>query len=330
MPRPVILVSEPWADLSLEELAQKASEWGYQGLEIGCVGDHLEVQRALDTSDYARGRLDLLTRYDLSAPVVATRVGQAIGDAIDERHRSLLPDYVWGDGLPAAVQQRAGEELIATVRAAQRLGVGIVAACSGSPVRPFAEVEASETAAAAAARLQETARRWTPVLDACRECGVRLALDVRPGQLAFDLYSAEATLDLLGGREEVGFAVAPCELHWQGVDPAEFVRHFPDRIFLVHLCDISVRLDGRCGLLNGYLPAGDPRRGWQYRSPGRGGVDWEGLVRALNAVDYAGPLAVRWQDPGMDRDFGAEDACRFIKRLDFEPSRRAQGSAFSD
>src|SRR5437660_6873177 len=84
MPRPVILFSGQWTDLPLEELAQKASEWGYQGLELCCWGDHLEVQRAVSEDDYCQQKIDLLARYDLTAPVVSNhRVGQAVCDPID-------------------------------------------------------------------------------------------------------------------------------------------------------------------------------------------------------------------------------------------------------
>ncbi len=80
-----------------------------------------------------------------------------------------------------------------------------------------------------------------------------------------------------------------------------------------------LRLNGRSSLLGSYLPPGDPRRGWDFRSPGHGGIDWEGVIRALNDISYEGPLSVDWNDPGMSREYGAEDACRFVKRLDFEP-----------
>jgi sugar phosphate isomerase/epimerase len=83
-------------------------------------------------------------------------------------------------------------------------------------------------------------------------------------------------------------------------------------------------------VLGSYLPPGDPRRGWDFRSPGHGGLDWGGIVRALNEVGYDGPLAVDWKDSGMDRAFGAEDACKFVKRLDFEPARRGGGGAFQE
>jgi hypothetical protein len=49
------------------------------------------------------------------------------------------------------------------------------------------------------------------------------------------------------------------------------------------------------------------------------------MMRALNDVGYDGPLSVEWKDAGVHRDFGAEEACRFVKRLDFEPARREGG-----
>jgi len=170
---------------------------------------------------------------------------------------------------------------------------------------------------------RDFARQWNPILDVCQECGLKYAFEVHPGQLAFDLYSPARILEALNGREESGFTFDPRHLHWQGVDPVEFLRHFPDRIFHVHVEDLALTLNGRTSLLGSYLPYGDPRRGWQPRSPGRGGLDWEGIVRALNDIGYEGPLAVEWRDPGMDRAFGAEEACKFVKRLDFETPPRA-------
>jgi sugar phosphate isomerase/epimerase len=325
MTRPVILFSGPWTDLPLEELARRAGEWGYQGVELACWGDHCEVQRALSEDDYCQHKLDLLAHHDLTVPVIANhRVGCAVCDLVDGRHRPLLPDYVWGDGHPAGVRQRALEEMIATVRAAQKLGASMVSGFTGSGLWSFVAGYPRPSAQVVAAGLDDFARAWAPILDACGECGLGFACEVHPGQLAFDLFSAEAVLDAVGGREEFGFTLDPSHLHWQGVDPVEFVRRFPDRIFHVHVKDASLALNGRAGLLNSCLPPGDPRRGWDYRSPGHGGVDWEALVRALNEIGYDGPLSVDWADPGMDRDFGAEDACRFVKRLDFPPAPRRE------
>lgn len=327
MPRPVLLFSGPFADVPLDELAPRAGEWGYQGFELCCWGDHFEVQRALSEEEYCQQKLDLLARHDLTLAVLGChRVGQAVGDGIDARHRELLPDYVWGDGNPVGVQQRAAEEMLATARAAQKLGVSVLTGFSGSTLWSYVAGYPSPTADVVVAGLDDFVRKWTPLLDAFRDCGVKFALEVHPGQIAFDLYSAERVLDALGGREDFGFTFDPSHLHWQGVDPVAFVRRFPDRIFHVHVKDAVLALDGRSGLLGSYLPPGDPRRGWEFRSPGRGGIDWEAVIRALNDAGYDGPLSVDWKDAGMSRDAGAEEACKFVKRLDFEPAGRGDNA----
>ncbi|HMC66724.1 MAG TPA: sugar phosphate isomerase/epimerase [Gemmataceae bacterium] len=330
MPRPVILFSGQWTDLPLEELAQKASEWGYQGLELACGGDHFEVQRALSDPDYCQKKLDLLARYDLTVSVLSNhRVGQAVCDPVDRRHEALLPDYVWGDGDPLGVQQRAAEEMMATARAAQRVGVGVVTGFTGSTLWSYVIGYPPPTQATIIEGFRDFAQKWNPILDVYRECGVKFAFEVHPGQIAFDLYSAEMALDAISGREEFGFNFDASHFHWQGIDPVEFLRRFPDRIYHVHIKDAILTLNGRTGLLGSYLPLGDPRRGWDFRSPGHGGIDWSAIIRALNEIGYQGPLSVEWKDAGMNRDYGAEDACKFVKRLEFEPTRRPH-SAFRD
>ncbi len=201
---------------------------------------------------------------------------------------------------------------------------------TGSSIWSYVGGYPAATPAVVSAAFTDFARKWKPILDVCRDSGVKFACEVHPGQLAFDLYSAEMLLDAVGGRDELGFLFDPSHLHWQGVDPVEFLRRFPDRIYHVHIKDIAMSLNGRSGILNSYLPSGDPRRGWESRSPGHGGIDWENVIRGLNEIGYNGPLAVEWKDNGMDRDYGAEDACKFVKRLDFEAGPTRARHAFRD
>ena len=330
MARPVTLFTGQWADLKLEDLARKAAEFGYQGLELACWGDHFEVDKALADGGYCANRRDLLERHDLQLHAISTHlVGQAVLDVIDERHKAILPPRVWGDGDPAGVNARAAEELKNTARAAQKLGVGVVNGFTGSSIWPllYSFPPVPQTMIDSGYAL--LAERFNPILDVFGDCGVRFALEVHPTEIAFDLYSAERTLAALDRREEFGFNFDPSHLHWQGVDPVEFIRAFGDRIYHVHIKDAIVTLNGRSGILASHLNFGDPRRGWDFRSPGRGGVNFEEIVRALNAIGYDGPLSVEWEDVGMDREAGAREACEFVKRLDFPPSKVAFDAAFS-
>ena len=217
-----------------------------------------------------------------------------------------------------------------TARAAKKLGVGVVNGFTGSsiwhliydfPPTPREMIDAG---------YQLLADRWNPILDVFQECGVKFGLEVHPTEIAFDVYSSEATLAALDRREEFGFNFDPSHLIWQGVDPVEFIRQFPDRIYHVHMKDASTTLNGRTGILASHLPFGDPRRGWDFRSVGRGGVRFEEIIRALNAINYDGPLSVEWEDSGMDREQGATEAAQFCKNVDFEISKRAFDAAFAE
>ena len=76
MGRPITLFTGQWADLPLEDVARKASEFGYQGLELACWGDHFEVDRALADDGYCATRRDLLERYDLQVHAISAPPGR--------------------------------------------------------------------------------------------------------------------------------------------------------------------------------------------------------------------------------------------------------------
>ena len=331
MSRLVTLFTGQWADLGIEEMCQKTSQFGYQGIELACWGDHFEVDKALEDDAYCAKKRELLDKYNLKCEAISAHlVGQAVLDTIDERHKMILPEYIWGDGDPAGVNQRAIEELKNTARAAQKFGVSVVNGFTGSSIWHLNYSFPPVTEPMIKAGFDLLAERFNPILDVFGECGVRFALEVHPTEIAFDLYTAERALEALGHREEFGFNFDPSHLHWQGVDPVEFIRAFPDRIYHVHVKDAITTLNGRTGILASHYNFGDPRRGWDFRSPGRGGVNFEEIVRALNDIGYTGPLSVEWEDCGMNRDFGASEAADFVKKIDFAPSNVQFDAAFSD
>ena len=331
MARPVTLFTGQWADLPIEDMARKTKEFGYDGIELACWGDHFEVDKALEDDSYCARRRELLESHELQCHAISAHlVGQAVLDNIDERHEQILPEYVWGDGDPAGVNERAIEELKNTARAAQKFGVSVVNGFTGSSIWHLLYSFPPVSEAMIQAGFDLLAERFNPILDVYGECGVRFALEVHPTEIAFDIYTAQRALDALGNREEFGFNFDPSHLHWQGVDPVEFIRAFPDRIYHVHIKDAANRLDGRSGILASHMNFGEARRGWDFRSPGRGDVKFDEIIRALNEIHYTGPLSIEWEDCGMEREFGAREAAAFTKRLDFSPSNIAFDAAFEE
>ncbi len=331
MDRPVTLFTGQWADLPIETMARMTHEFGYDGIELACWGDHFEVDQALADDNYVKQKRELLDRYELQCHAISAHlVGQAVLDHIDERHQAILPEYVWGDGDPDGVNERAIEELKNTARAAQKFGVDVVNGFTGSSIWHLNYSFPPVPPKMIDAGFELLAERFNQILDVFAECGVKFALEVHPTEIAFDLYTAERALEALGHREEFGFNFDPSHLIWQGVDPVEFIRAFPDRIYHVHVKDAITTLNGRSGILASHINFGDHRRGWDFRSPGRGAVNFEEIIRALNDIGYNGPLSIEWEDSGMDREFGAREACEFTKRIDFAPSGRAFDAAFEE
>ena len=329
MPRPVTLFTGQWADLPIEEMASMTADFGYDGIELACWGDHFEVDRALAEDDYCEKKHALLAKHNLSAYAISAHLaGQAVLDNIDERHQAILPGYVWGDGDPAGVNERAAEELMNTARAAQKFGVDTVNGFTGSSIWHLLYSFPPVPPKTIDAGFDLLAERFNPILDVFGQCGVRFALEVHPTEIAFDIYTAQRALEALDHRPEFGFNFDPSHLIWQGIDPVEFIRAFPDRIYHAHIKDAIVTLNGRTGINCSHLNFGDSRRGWDFRSPGRGGVNFEEIIRALNEINYQGPLSIEWEDSGMERTFGAREACEFTKKLDFSPSNVAFDGAF--
>jgi sugar phosphate isomerase/epimerase len=330
MPRPVTLFTGQWADLPFEQVAAKAGEWGFDGLEPACWGDHIDVVQTLSDPGYAAGRRSILERHGLGMWSIGSHViGQCVCDRIDPRHESILPPELWGDGEPEGVRQRAAERMKDVARAAAQLGVPVVTGFTGSsiwhllysfPPNDFSEIEHG---------YEEFAERWGPIIDVFDAEGVRFALEVHPTEIAYDFATTRRALDALDRREGFGINLDPSHFIPQFLDPAAFALEFGDRIYHVHVKDAVRRLDGRRSILGSHLNFGADERGWDFVSPGHGDVDFEALLRALNRIGYEGPLSIEWEDSGMDREYGARDALAFVRRSDFAPSRVAFDAAFA-
>ncbi len=328
--RPVTLFTGQWADLPIETLCQQAVEFGYDGLELACWGDHFEVDQA--TEAYCEAKRELLAKCDLALFSISNHlVGQAVCDPIDSRHQAILPPRIFGDGDPEGVRQRAAEEMIATGQAAARLGVDVVNGFTGSSIWHLLYSFPPVSPDMIEAGYADFAARWKPILDQYQALGVKFALEVHPTEIAFDMASAERAIQALDGHPAFGFNYDPSHLGYQGVDYVEFIYRFSDRIFHVHMKDVGwSATPTEAGVFGGHTEFGDRRRYWDFRSLGRGNIDFEEIIRALNRINYQGPLSVEWEDSGMDRVHGATEAAAFVKQVDFSPSDLAFDAAFED
>lgn len=320
MSRPITLLTAQWNDMPLADVAEKAASWGYEGLELAAAGDHFDPSRGAKDQKYCREKLEFLDSHGLKVFAInACLAGQLIGGRNEsERSDAWAPSRHAGDS--EAKRQWGTDTTKDAARAAANLGINVVTSCSGSPIWHLLYSQPTNQPGMIEAGHQRIVDLFDPVLDLFDELGIKFALEVMPTQIAYDIITAHKAVDLLGHHDSFGFNFDPSHLHWQMIDSAQFIRELGDRIFHVHIKDTSMFLNGRTGILGSHLSFGNPERSWEFRSPGRGDVDFEEIIRELNRINYEGPLSVEWEDTGMDREHGAREAVEFIRKLDFSPS----------
>lgn len=318
MSRKVTIFTGQWADLPLEEMCQTAVDMGYEGLEIATWGQ-IDVAKAVNDPEYVKGILETIEKHGLSCTALGAHLtGQCVGDLYDPRLDGFVPAELVGK--PEEIRKWAIEEMKNTARAAKALGCNVVTGFMGSAVWKYWYSFPQTTEEMIVDAFNEQVELWGPIFDVFDECGVKFALEVHPTEIAFDYYTTKRLLETFKYRETLGLNYDPSHLIWQGLNPTIFLQDFIDRVYHVHMKDTSVKLDGRAGILGSHLTFGDMRRGWNFVSLGHGDVDFDKIIRVLNEAGYDGPLSVEWEDSGMDRIFGATEACQFVKKINFSPS----------
>jgi sugar phosphate isomerase/epimerase len=337
------LFTGQWADLPFETLCQKAKSFGYETLELACWGDHFDIAKALSDSSYVKNRWEILSKYGLNCHAISNHlVGQAICDNIDDRHKSIVPPEIWGDGQPEGVRKRAAQRMADAAKACRKLMDARPASCPAIP--GYGAVVNGFTGSSIWGSLyafpptdqkywqkgyDDFARRFEPILAEFEKQNVNFALEAHPTEMAFDIASAQRTLEAVKNHKRFGFNYDPSHFGYQHVDYVKFIRTFSDRIYHVHMKDAWWgHGNGDAGVFGGHTTFADPRRYWDFRSLGHGDINFEEIIVALNDIQYKGPLSVEWEDSRMDREFGAAEAAAFVKKLNFKPSTIAFDAQF--
>ena len=322
MARPVTLFTIQWGDLPLEEICRLARQMGYEGLELA-KDAHFDARKMAADPAYAEEIRATLKKYDLGCWAISAHLtGQCVSDSLqwayDPRLDGFAPSALAGK--PEEIQKWAIEEMKVMAHAAKNLGVDVVTFFMGSPIWKFWYSFPQTSEEMVEAGYQKVKELWTPIFDEYDKCGVKLALEVHPTEIAFDYWSTKKLLDTFEWRPTLGINFDPSHLIWQCVDPAMFLFDFADRVYHVHIKDAKLNLNGRNGILGSHITFGDQRRGWNFVSPGHGDVDFDNIIRVLNQKGYTGPLSIEWEDSGMERVFGGTEACEFTKQINFSAS----------
>ena len=321
MARPVTLFTIQWGDLSFEEICKLAKEMGYEGLELSAA--HLNMEKAATDPAYVKYVKDTLAENGLGCWSISNHLaGQCIGDSVQWAYDPRLDGFAPAElaGKPEEICKWGTEQMIWTARAAKAMGVDVVTFFMGSPIWKFWYSFPQTSEEMVEEAYQKIKELWSPIMDEFDKCGVKLALEVHPTEIAFDYWSTKKLLDTFEWRPTLGINFDPSHLIWQGLDTAVFILDFAERIYHVHMKDTKMNLNGRNGVLGSHITFGNQRRGWNFVSLGHGDVDHDANIRALNQIGYEGPLSIEWEDSGMERVFGGTEACEFTKKINFSPS----------
>jgi len=251
MARPVTLFTIQWGDLPLEEICRLAKQMGYEGLELA-KDAHFDARKAAEDPGYVQEVKDTLAKYDLGCWAVSAHLtGQCVTDALqwayDPRLDGFAPSHLAGK--PEEIQKWAVEEMKITAHGAKAMGVDVVTFFMGSPIWKFWYSFPQTSEEMVEEGFQKVKELWSPIFDEYDKCGVKLALEVHPTEIAFDYWSTKKLLETFDYRPTLGINFDPSHLIWQGVDPAMFLFDFADRVYHVHIKDTKVNLNGRNGIL---------------------------------------------------------------------------------
>ena len=301
-----------FGDWPLEKVASYVAGLGYEAVELPAW----EGNRHLDLKDALGGGGKKVRRMLADHGLSISAVNNGVAGQLTMGPHDSSTD-AWAPGMnPDEKIAYAKEQVLLTARAASEMEVPVVAGLIGSHVwdKWYIFPPANEKLYEEGVAL--FAERWNGILDELKRLGVKWALEVHPTGIAYNIETAQMALAALDNRPELGFNFDPSHLVWQLIDPVVFIKTFAGRILHCHAKDGELQEDEV--RRSGVIPTGGwmrPDRGFRFRVPGWGQVDWRRVMTALVSTGYDYVMSYEHEDPVMSPEDGAEKAVAFLKPL---------------
>jgi sugar phosphate isomerase/epimerase len=269
-------------ELELDDIAAWAASTGYEALEVA-------VWPSTGSRDFEASHIDV-------AKFGAGEAEQVTG--LFDKHGLVLSSLAYYENNLHPDEQRRAEiaaHVKHAVDAAALLGVETV----GTFIGRHPGLSVKENVALAEIALP-------PLVEYAGERGVKIIIencvmegwhpDGYPGNLAYspELWEWMFSLGLYLNYD-------PSHLLWLGIDPVTALKPYIDRI--PHAQAKDAQLDpgarDRYGFFGKTISREHPwdEGWWRYRVPGRGQVDWSGVVDTLYEGGFTGVLSVEHEDP---------------------------------
>ena len=298
-------------DKPLEEAAKYVSELGYEMVELPVWrgSNHLDVDKVLKGDHSIR---KVLKKHNLEISALNNAPeGQLVLGPLDESTDEWAPSKD-----PEEKVKYGMERMKKVAQVASELEIPVVNGFVGSHVWDKWYIFPPRNEELYEKGWKLFANRWGEILDSFAKYGVKFALEVHPTEIAYNIETAERAIKELGGRKEFGFNFDPSHLIWQLIDPVIFIKKFGNRIYHAHAKDAELQEDEV--RRSGVIPTGSwmrPDRGFRFRVPGWGDVNWRRVITALVSVGYDYVLSFEHEDPVMSREDGCEKAIHYLKPL---------------
>lgn len=307
------VVANVLQDKSLAEALKIFREMGIERFEPGCGGfagkAHVNPEHLLTNPDALEEFCGTVQESGMSI------------SALSCHGNPVHPD--------AAKAKAYHEDMLNTVRLAQKLDIDTITCFSGCP----GDCENSRhpnwvTCAWPDDNLEILKYQWDEVLipywknfvKIAGEYGVnKIAFELHPGFCVYNVDTFKRLRDAVG--PELGVNFDPSHLLWQCMDPALVIREFKGMIYHVHAKD--VRIDKYNTAINGVLDtkhySDEAHRSWIFRTVGYGNdlSYWKNIFSELRLIGYDGTISIEHEDSLMNCMEGLQHAVDMVKSSAF-------------
>lgn len=286
-------------NLPFEQAMDKVASLGLTAVELGTGGypgnHHCPLDELLESEPKRKDYLQAIAERGL------------IISALSCQYDPLSPD--------PKIARDSDVLFRKTVRLASLLGVTGVNVLSGLPAGAQGDTRPNWVACPWPPHFLEMIKyQWEQVgipywRDAAKfaaEHGVKIAMEMHPGMLVYNVESLLRLRDAAGPA--LGCNFDPSHLFWNGVDPAAAIRKLGDTIFHVHGKDCYI--DPYNTRVNGCNDAKEygriAERSWTFRTIGYGHdiKVWKDIASALRLVGYDYVISLEHEDALMSGDEG--------------------------
>lgn len=302
-----------YSELPVDEVVDIAVENGYQAVELPSYQDNGQIDADALLQNAGAGAKKLRNSIVSKGMEISAISNHADSVLVMGPHGKDC-DSVY-QGTPEEQIAFGTRSVIRSAQLANVMEVPVVVAFSG--IGNFGRFNDWPFPGGWEYELDNFAERYSPILDKCKEYGVKLAFEPHPNNVLYDIYSCKEAIAAVDEHPAIGINFDPANLMLTGISVEAFIDELKDRIVHVHAkdCEIVAHNLHRGGYWMYQGNWGDINRSTRFRIPGWGSINWKNVISELALVGYFGTFSYEHEDVLMSRADGTSKTIEFLKPL---------------